>query len=47
MPEMTLDTISEVTLLGPESNIAKRLNSKVYQYTHLKKSTSAGLRIIS
>lgn len=35
MPEMTLDTIPGVTILGPESNIAKRLNSKVYQYTHL------------
>ncbi len=36
LPEMTLHTIPGVTMLGPDSNIAKRLNSKVYQYTHLK-----------
>ena len=36
MPEMTLDTIPGVAMLGPESNIAKKLNSKIYQYTHLK-----------
>lgn len=37
MPEMTLDAIPGVSILGPDSNIASRLNSKVYQYQHLKK----------
>ena len=37
MPEMTLDSIPGVTVLGPDSNIASRLNSKVYQYQHLNK----------
>ena len=37
MPEMTLDDIPGVSILGPDSNIASRLNSKVYQYQHLKK----------
>jgi hypothetical protein len=32
MPEMTLDAVPGITILGPASNIAKRLNSKVYQY---------------
>jgi len=37
MPEMTLDAIPGVSILGPDSNIASRLNSKIYQYQHLKK----------
>jgi hypothetical protein len=37
MPEMTLDAIPGVSILGPDSYIAARLNSKIYQYQHLKK----------
>lgn len=37
LPEMTLDAIPGVSVLGPDSNIAARLNSKAYQYQHLKK----------
>jgi hypothetical protein len=37
IPEMTLDAIPGVSILGPDSNIAARLNSKIYQYQHLKK----------
>jgi len=36
MPEMTLDAIPGVSILGPDSHIASKLNSKVYQYQHLK-----------
>ncbi len=36
MPEMTLDSIPGVSILGPDSNIASRLNSKIYQYQNLK-----------
>jgi hypothetical protein len=36
MPEMTLDSIPGVFILGPESKIAGRLNSKIYQYKNLK-----------
>ena len=36
MPEMTLDAIPGVSILGPDSNIASRLNSKVYQNQNLK-----------
>lgn len=36
MPEMTLDSIPGVSVLGPDSKIARKLNSKIYQYTHLK-----------
>jgi len=37
MPEMTLDAIPGVSILGPDSNIASKLNSKIYQYQNLKK----------
>ena len=37
MPEMTLDAVPGVSILGPDSNIASKLNSKVYQYQNLKK----------
>ncbi|MFC1812125.1 ATP-grasp domain-containing protein [Thermodesulfobacteriota bacterium] len=36
MPEMTLDAIPGVALLGPDSKIARKLNSKTYQYISLK-----------
>lgn len=36
MPEMTLDSIPGVSILGPESKIARKLNSKIYQYINLK-----------
>jgi hypothetical protein len=36
MPEMTLDAIPGVSILGPDSNIAFRINSKIYQYQNLK-----------
>lgn len=35
-PEMTLDAIEGVSILGPDSKIAFKLNSKIYQYTNLK-----------
>ena len=37
MPEMTLDAIPGVSVLGPDSKVAFRVNSKTYQYQHLKK----------
>ena len=36
IPEMTLDAIDGVTVLGPDSRIASRMNSKIYQFSHLK-----------
>jgi len=36
IPEMTLDEIPGISILGPDKNIAKRLNSKIYQYQQLK-----------
>jgi hypothetical protein len=36
VPEMTLDEITGISILGPDKNIARRLNSKIYQYQHLK-----------
>lgn len=36
MPEMTLNSIPGVFILGPESKIAGRLNSKIYQYKNLQ-----------
>ncbi len=36
LPEMTLDAIDGVSILGPDSRIAHRLNSKAYQLEHLK-----------
>ncbi len=36
VPEMTLDTIEGVSILGPDSRITHRLNSKTYQYTQLQ-----------
>jgi len=36
MPEMKLDSIPGVSLLGPETRIASALNSKIYQYKRLK-----------
>jgi len=36
IPEMTLDEIPGISILGPDKNIAKQLNSKIYQYQHLK-----------
>ncbi len=36
IPEMTLDEIPGISILGPDKNIARRLNSKIYQYQHLK-----------
>ena len=35
MPEMTLDDIPGVRILGPDKQVAKRLNSKIYQYQNL------------
>jgi len=35
-PEMTLDAIEGVSILGPDSKIAFKLNSKIYQYKNLK-----------
>ncbi len=35
MPEMTLDEIPGVTILGPDKAVANRLNSKIYQYENL------------
>ena len=36
IPEMTLDEIPGISILGPDKNIARQLNSKIYQYQHLK-----------
>lgn len=36
LPEMTLDRIPGVSILGPQSRIASRLNSKIYQYSLLE-----------
>lgn len=36
MTEMRLDHIPGVSILGPDKNIARRLNSKIYQYKNLK-----------
>jgi len=36
MPEMRLDSIPGVSLLGPGTNVASTLNSKIYQYKNLK-----------
>lgn len=36
IPEMTLDKIPGVSILGPDKHIARRVNSKIYQYQHLK-----------
>ena len=35
LPQMTLDAIPGVSILGPDSRIAHRLNSKIYQYNTL------------
>jgi len=36
IPEMTLDEIPNVSILGPEKHIARKINSKIYQYQQLK-----------
>ncbi|MGB2688647.1 MAG: hypothetical protein WBC36_06650, partial [Desulfobacterales bacterium] len=36
IPEMTLDEIPGISILGPDKNISRQLNSKIYQYQHLK-----------
>lgn len=36
MPEMTLDRIPGVYIIGPDSKISDRLNSKIYQYVNCK-----------
>ncbi len=36
LPEMTLNTIPGVSILGPDPKIASRVNSKIYQYTSLQ-----------
>jgi hypothetical protein len=36
IPEVTLDDIPDVSILGPDKQIAKKINSKIYQYQHLK-----------
>ncbi len=36
LPGMTLDDIPNVSILGPDKHIAKNVNSKIYQYHHLK-----------
>ena len=36
LPEMTLDEIPNVSILGPDKHIAKNINSKIYQYQYLK-----------
>jgi hypothetical protein len=36
IPGMTLDEIPNVSILGPDKHIAKIINSKIYQYQHLK-----------
>jgi len=35
LPEMTLDRLPGVQVLGPDSHVARRVNSKTYQFTHL------------
>lgn len=35
MPEMTLDEIENVSIMGPDKHVAARLNSKTYQYLNL------------
>ena len=35
LPEMTLDSIPGVSILGPKSQIARRWNNKIYQYKTL------------
>jgi hypothetical protein len=36
IPAMTLDDIPNVSILGPDKHIARNINSKIYQYQHLK-----------
>jgi len=36
IPEMTLDEIPGISILGPDKHIANQINSKIYQYQHLK-----------
>ena len=36
LPEMTLDEIEGVSILGPDKKTSRRINSKIYQYTNLK-----------
>jgi len=36
IPEMTLDEIPGISILGPDKHIAHQINSKIYQYQHLK-----------
>jgi hypothetical protein len=36
IPEMTLDEIPNVSILGPEKHITRKVNSKIYQYQQLK-----------
>jgi len=36
LPEMTLDEIPGVSIIGPDKHVSKRINSKIYQYQHLK-----------
>lgn len=36
LPEMTLDEIEGVEIIGPDKTVAHCLNSKIYQYRHLK-----------
>ena len=36
IPDMKLDEIPGISILGPDKNIARQLNSKIYQYQHLK-----------
>jgi predicted ATP-grasp superfamily ATP-dependent carboligase len=35
LPEMTLDALPGVTILGPDSGVARRMNSKINQYRQL------------
>jgi len=37
LPEMTLDQIDGVSVLGPKSNIAHKLNNKIFQYKTFNK----------
>jgi hypothetical protein len=36
IPEMTLDEVPSISILGPDKHIANQINSKIYQYQHLK-----------
>jgi hypothetical protein len=36
IPEMTLDEIPGISILGPDKHIANQINSKIYQYKNLK-----------